>query len=228
MSAKKAKKTELEKRLEEAAAKEREQAEGAPAEDAHAAPETAADERGEEVDVDALIAERDELNDQVLRARAEFENYRKRVARENDRLRRTAAQDLMRDLLPVLDNLERALDHADDDAPATAGASGFVEGVRMVLKQMCDVLARHGLESIPSLGEPFDPNVHEAMAVMPSDEHPADHVVNEFQRGYRLGEFVLRPAKVVVNAAPPPPETPGAPTETEAPEHEAEQVATEQ
>ena len=224
MSAKKAKKTELERRWEEAAAKERQQAEEAPAEEAHGAPETAADEP---VDVDALIAERDALSDRVLRTLAEFENYRKRVARENDRLRRTAAQDLMGDLLPVLDNLERALDHADD-APAPAGGSGFVEGVRMVLKQMCDVLSRHGLEPIPSLGEPFDPNVHEAMAVMPSDEHPADHVVNEFQRGYRLGEFVLRPAKVVVNAAPAQPETPGAPTETEAPEHEAEQVATEQ
>ena len=225
MSAKKTKKTELEKRLEADAAKEREQAEGEPAEDAQGAPETA---EAEPLDVDALVAERDALNDRVLRTLAEFENYRKRVARENDRQRRTAAQDLMRDLLPVLDNLERALDHADDDSPAPAGAGGFVEGVRMVLKQMCDVLSRHGLEPIASLGEPFDPNVHEAMAVMPSDEHPADHVVNEFQRGYRLGEFVLRPAKVVVNAAPAQPETPGAPTETEAPEHEAEQVATEQ
>ena len=224
MSAKKTKKTDLEKRLEADAAKEREQAEGAPAEDAQGALETA---KAEPLDVDALMAQRDALNDRVLRTLAEFDNYRKRVARDNDRQRRAATQDLMLDLLPVLDNLERALDHADD-APAPAGGSGFVQGVRMVLKQMCDVLARHGLEPIPSLGEPFDPNVHEAMAVIPSDEHLADHVVDEFQRGYRLGEFVLRPAKVVVNAAPAPQETPGAPTKTEAPEHEAEEIVTEE
>ena len=219
MSSKKTKKTELEKLLEADAAREREQAECAPG--------TAEAEPAQELDVDALMAERDALNDRVLRTLAEFENYRKRVARESDRLRRTAAQDLMRDLLPVLDNLERALEHADDDVPEPDGTGSFVEGVRMVLKQMADVLSRHGLEPIPSLGESFDPNVHEAMAVMPSDEHPADHVVDEFQRGYRLGEFVLRPAKVVVNATPAPPETNGAPTQTEEQEHEGEQAATE-
>lgn len=227
MSAKKTKKTELEKRLEADAAKERERPEGAPGEDAQGAPEPPEAEPVQELDVDALIAERDALNDRVLRTLAEFDNYRKRVARENDRQRRAATQDLMLDLLPVLDNLERALDHADDP-PAPADGSGFVQGVRMVLTQMCDVLSRHGLEPIPSLGEPFDPNVHEAMAVMPSDDHPPDHVVDEFQRGYRLGEFVLRPSKVVVNAAPAPQETPGASTKTEAPELEAQEIVTEE
>jgi len=197
MSAKKKKKTELEKRLEAAARESCEDGDGAPEEEPGAA--EAATGEAASVDVEALLAERDELNDRVLRTLAEFENYRKRVAREAARQRQTAAQELMGDLLSVVDNLERALEHAADDA---AGAvDGFVEGVRMVLKQMCDVLSRHGLEPIAALGEPFDPNVHEAVAVMPTDADPPDHVVNEFQRGYRLGEFVLRPAKVGVSAA---------------------------
>ena len=149
-----------------------------------------------EVDVEALTAERDSLKDQLLRARADFDNYRKRVARDDARLRKTAAEGIVRDLLPVLDNLERALAHADDES------GGLAQGVDMVRNQFVDALARHGLDTIPAAGRPFDPNVHEAIACVPSEEVSPNHVVQEFQKGYRLGEHVLRPAKVVVSVAP--------------------------
>ncbi|NIA14792.1 MAG: nucleotide exchange factor GrpE [Nitrospiraceae bacterium] len=178
---KKRKKTALEERLETQAAQETETAEDAQ-DEAAAAP-----------DAEALMAERDDLKDQLLRARAEFDNYRKRMARDAERVRKTAAESLMGDLLAVVDNLERALEHAEDDS------GGFVEGVGMVLKQLRDVLGRHGLEPIAAAGEPFDPNVHEAMIPVQSEEHPKDHVVEEFQKGYRLGDYILRPAKVSVN-----------------------------
>lgn len=147
-----------------------------------------------EVDVPALVAERDELKDLVLRARAEFDNYRKRVAREAGRLRQTAAESLMRDLLPVVDSLERALEHAED------GSDGFAQGVEMVFAQMCEILRRNGLEPIAAVGEAFDPNVHEAVMKVESEECPEGRVVQEFQKGYRLGGYVLRPSKVVVSA----------------------------
>lgn len=145
----------------------------------------------------ALQAERDALQDQLLRARAEFDNYRKRMLREGEQLRKTAAQGLMRDLLPIVDNLERALGHVEDKTDSLA------LGVEMILKQFANVLSNQGLEAIPAKGEPFDPNIHEALTHQPSSEYPADTVMEEFQRGYRLGDFVLRPTQVVVSSGPP-------------------------
>lgn len=160
-------------------------------------------ESGSESEEDAALValrmERDTLQDQLLRARAEFDNFRRRVARENDQLRKTAAQSLMRDLLPIVDNLERALGHVEDKT------SGLALGVEMILKQFAGVLSNQGLEPIPAKGEPFDPNVHEALTHQPSVEYPADVVMEEFQRGYRLGDFVLRPTQVVVSSGPPAP-----------------------
>lgn len=176
-------KTELEKRWEAEAAAEGSSDEGI-SETSQQAEEAAAD-------VAALTAERDALNDRLLRTLAEFDNYRKRTARDHDRMRRTAAASLVSDLLVVVDNLERALAHRDGD--------GFADGVEMVLKQMRDALQRHGVEPIPAVGQPFDPGVHEAIMTAQSDEHPNDHVVQELQKGYRLGDQVLRPAKVAVN-----------------------------
>lgn len=147
-------------------------------------------------DIDALCAERDLLKDQLLRARAEFDNFRKRSARDYERLRRTAAEALVRDLLPVLDHLELALKHADDASQAV------VEGVDMVARQFADVLGRHGVEPIPALGEVFDPNVHEAMMQRSDDAAEPNTVLEEFQRGYRMGDLILRPSKVVVCSAP--------------------------
>lgn len=145
----------------------------------------------------AMQLERDALQDQLLRARAEFDNYRRRVARENEQLRTTAAQALMRDLLPIVDNMERALSHVEDKTDSLA------LGVEMVLKQLSGVLSARGLEPIVAKGEPFDPNVHEALTHQPSVEYPEDTVMEEFQRGYRLGDFVLRPTQVVVSSGPP-------------------------
>jgi molecular chaperone GrpE len=147
-------------------------------------------------ELEALRAERDDLKDQTLRARAEFENYRKRMAREGERVRKTAAEGLVRDLLPIVDNLERALSHVEDKS------DGLAQGVEMIVKQFADILSNNGLDPIPALGEPFDPNIHEALTHQPSNEYPADSVMEEFQRGYRMGDFVLRPAQVVVSSGP--------------------------
>lgn len=168
--------------------------EDAPAPEAPAAKESAPTE---ELDAATLVNERDALSDQLLRARAEFDNYRKRMAREAERTRQLAAEALIRDILPVVDHLELALRHADDHP----GALG--EGVAMVLRQFQDVLGRHGLEPIAAQGQPFDPTVHEAVMQRESEEAPANVVLEEFQRGYRLGQMVLRPAKVVVSMGAP-------------------------
>ncbi len=149
-----------------------------------------------DVDVAALLSERDELKDQLLRARAEFENYRKRMAREAETMRQRAAESLIRDLLPVMDNLELALQHAEKTDP-------MAEGVEMVVRQFHEVLRRAGVEPIPSVGEPFDPNVHDAVMQMASAEVEANNVAQEFQKGYRLGDYVLRPAKVIVSTGAP-------------------------
>ena len=149
-----------------------------------------------EAAVAALSAERDELRDQFMRARAEFENYRKRTARDMERVRKTAAEDLIRELLPALDNLERALEHVENHEDP------FVKGVEMVAKQFAGALAARGLSPIAAHGEPFDPNVHDALTQQPSEEHPEGTVMQEYERGYRLGDFVLRPAKVVVSSGP--------------------------
>lgn len=160
-----------------------------------------------EADFAALERERSELADQVLRARADFDNYRKRMARDAERIRQTAAEGLIRDILPVVDHLELALKHAEDHP----GALG--EGVAMVLRQFQEALGKHGLEPIPSVGEPFDPNVHEAVMQRESAEVPPESVVEEFQKGYRLGQMVLRPAKVVVSLGAPAASAPETSTE---------------
>jgi molecular chaperone GrpE len=141
-------------------------------------------------------AEAEQWKDQYLRLRAEFDNYRKRTLRENERIRKLAAEALIRDLLPVLDNLERALAHGDNAGPGSA----VLAGLDMVLKQLHAALGTHGLEVIEAVGLPFDPQVHEAIAQQHSEEHPPDAVVIQHARGYRLGGELLRPAKVVVNA----------------------------
>ena len=186
-------KTELEKRLEAEAEAETH----AHAEEDATAEATPQEGAAPAVDVEALVKERDALADQLLRARAEFDNYRKRMARETERIRQTAAEALLRDILPVVDHLELALRHAEDHQ----GALG--EGVSMVLRQFHDVLAKHGLEPIAARGEFFDPEVHEAVMQRESGDAPEGSVLEEFQKGYRLGQYVLRPARVVVATGSP-------------------------
>lgn len=132
-------------------------------------------------------------HDRFLRERAELENFKKRMQREKAEAVRFASEPLIRDILPVVDNLERALEHGADN-----GAS-VLEGVRMVLKSLLGVLERHGVERIDAVGQPFDPARHEAMAQVESMEHEPNQVVQQHHCGYLLHGRLLRPALVTVN-----------------------------
>lgn len=138
----------------------------------------------------------EQLKDQLLRVRADFDNYRKRMIKEMNQVRQTASVNLIRALLPAMDNLERALAHASAE-------EGFVEGVGMVYKQLQEILANEGLDPVPALHEPFDPNVHDALATAPSQDVESGRIVEEFERGYRIRDMVLRPAKVIVSSGSP-------------------------
>jgi molecular chaperone GrpE len=146
--------------------------------------------------LELLSKEMEGLRDQLLRSRADFDNYRKRMAREQERIRKTAAEKLIQDVLPILDHLELALQHIEDET------DGLAQGVSMVHKQFSDVLQGHGLTPIEAAGKPFDPNFHEALQQVPHEEIEADHVAQEFQKGYLLGETVIRPTKVIVSTGP--------------------------
>jgi molecular chaperone GrpE len=140
----------------------------------------------------AVMAERDEYLDLLQRVQADFENYRKRSAREQERLIAHAHERLVRELLPVLDDLERALEAAERHEEAT-----LVEGVTLVQKALRQALAKEGLAEIPTDGA-FDPHIHEALLTQPSDDAEPGSVLDVVQRGYRLGDKVVRPARVIV------------------------------
>jgi molecular chaperone GrpE len=151
-----------------------------------------------EGDLDELVktaAQRDEYLALAQRTQADFENYRKRVARESANAQARGVIGLARELLPALDNLDRALDAAAQDDP-------LLEGVRFVRSELGAALARVGIESFSPVGEPFDPAVHEAMTTIeqPEDGAESGTVVEVYQPGYRLGANVIRPARVVVAA----------------------------
>jgi molecular chaperone GrpE len=148
----------------------------------------------QEIDeTEALRKERDELVDTLQRVQAEFENYRKRAARDQANLVARAHEHLVRELLPVLDDLERALEAAEAHEEAT-----LEEGVALVARSFADVLRKEGLEEVPTDGK-FDPHVHEALLTQPSSEDEGS-VIEVLQKGYRLGDRVLRPARVVVSS----------------------------
>lgn len=162
--------------------------------DASAPPLSGADAAAEAME--KLLAEREELNDALLRLRAEFDNYRKRSVRELIESRERAQGELLHDLLPVLDNLERALDAAEHhDEGKVLG------GVRMTRDLFVDLLKRAGVEEIETAEVAFDPEVHEAILTQPSTVDEGICVA-ELQRGYRQGDRVLRPARVVVSSGP--------------------------
>ena len=139
-------------------------------------------------ELEATRRERDEYLDALRRLKAEFENSRKRQVRERARLLETASERLVVRLLPVLDNLDRALEAEGD----------IREGVRATRDQLADVLGEEGLLPVASDGQPFDPNVHEAVMGQPSDEHEEGTILQTFQRGYLLNGKPIRPAKVIV------------------------------
>jgi molecular chaperone GrpE len=146
-------------------------------------------------DVGALQAERDELFDRLQRLAAEFDNFRKRSAREAAATIERANERLVKELLPVLDDLGRALDAAEHHEGAK-----LEEGVRLVHRSLADLLAKEGLAEIDTEGT-FDPHVHEALLSQPADAEEGT-VIEVVQKGYKLGDKVLRPARVVVAAAP--------------------------
>lgn len=131
--------------------------------------------------------------DRFVRECAELENFKKRMQREKAEAVRFASEPLIRELLPIVDNLERAIEHG-----GTNGQS-VVEGVRLVLKSLLDILERHGVKRIEAVGAPFDPSVHEAMAQVESAEHEPNRVVSQHHSGYLLHDRLLRPALVTVS-----------------------------
>lgn len=160
--------------------------EGAAAADAPVAP--APDERTER----AL----EEMKERHMRLMADFDNYRKRIQREQANQRLYASENLMRDLLGVIDNIERALNVSGDEQ----SAASMAEGVRMILNQMLSVMLRHGVKPFDSIGEPFDPERHEAVARQGHEVYDEDLVCEQMQKGYMLHERLLRAAAVVVSA----------------------------
>ncbi len=148
-----------------------------------------------EAEVDDLKKINVSLQEQMLRVRAEAENFRKRMQREKDDFARFARESFVRELLPVKDNLERALLHAGDDPTV------IVDGVKLTLEQFDSVFKAMGVECVECLGAPFDPAFHEAMTQVESDEQEPNTVVDELQRGYQLHGRLLRPAMVTVAKA---------------------------
>jgi molecular chaperone GrpE len=157
-------------------------------------PGTRPEETGS-LDVEALQAERDEFFDRLQRLAAEFDNYRKRNAREQAMSSARANERLVKELIPVLDDLGRALEAAGQHEEAR-----LEEGVRLVHRALSDLLRKEGLAEIDTTGK-FDPHVHEALLSQPSDEEEGS-VIEVVQKGYKLGDKVLRPARVVVAASP--------------------------
>ncbi|HKG20737.1 MAG TPA: nucleotide exchange factor GrpE [Blastocatellia bacterium] len=179
-----------------------EAAEPAPVDDPEARDEGAAREApaaNPQSQVEALTQERAALYDQLLRRQAEFENYRRRMERERAEVYQRARAEVLLELLPVLDNFERALSSFES---AGGDSEAFLQGVQLIHKQLKDAVTRLGLQPVESVGQTFDPHLHEAVTIEASDEHEENTIIEEFERGYRLGDRLLRPAKVKVASTP--------------------------
>ena len=144
----------------------------------------------------ALQQERDDLQERLLRSAAEFDNYRKRTERERRELSDAVAADLIRDVLPVVDDLERAIAAAADSADPALRS-----GVELIHRQLLEILKRRGAEPFETVGEDFDPAWHEAMASEPANGRRDGEIVAEIRRGYRIGRKLVRPAMVKVAKA---------------------------
>ena len=159
-------------------------------------PQTTEEETEEEVEQPDPLAEvtreRDEYLDALQRLKAEFDNYRKRAARDQEQLVARAHERLAKELLPVLDDLERALDAAEEHEEAQ-----LEEGVRLVHRSLVEALEKEGVAEIETDGR-FDPHVHEALLSQPDDEKESGAILDVLQKGYRIGDKVLRPARVIV------------------------------
>jgi molecular chaperone GrpE len=152
--------------------------------------------------LEAAVGEAARLRDQLLRTAADYDNYRKRSRKAEDDAQRRGREQMLKELLPVFDNLERAVSHAESSPEAQSVAAGL----RMVLKQFVDTLEKSGIKRIAAVGLPFDPSRHEAIQQLESREHPAGVIIAEVQPGYTMGDALVRAAMVVVSK--------GAPSET--------------
>jgi molecular chaperone GrpE len=161
----------------------------------------------------ALEREKKETYDRLLRSAADLDNFRKRARKDADEARARGREEILREVLPGIDDLERALAHAEGNA---VGGGGVVDGVKLVLRKLTGALERFEIKSFTSLGQAFDPSRHEAIAQVPTAEYPPGTVCSEMQKGYMMGSRLLRPAMVAVAKAPPAPESPAAPTEPSA------------
>jgi molecular chaperone GrpE len=149
-------------------------------------------------ELDELAQARQEAKDsyeKMLRLAAEFENYKKRIDKERSVAIKYADENILKELLPVVDNLERAV----EQGRSTKDVEVLLEGVELTLKGMLDTVDKLGLKAVSDAGAPFDPNYHEALAMEVSEEVPANHIVREFQKGYLYKDRLIRAAKVVVS-----------------------------
>ncbi len=140
-----------------------------------------------------------ENHDKYLRAYAEFENYKKRAVKDQNEFLKFANEKLIKELLPTIDNLERAVEHAKGNSQKEEEAiKGLIAGVELILKQFKDILVNFDVTELKSIGEPFDPAKHEAVSHIETDEYADNIIINEFQKGYLLNSRLLRPALVSV------------------------------
>ena len=140
-----------------------------------------------------------EARQDMLRMQADMENLRKRLVREHEKSRRRTLERFMGDLLPVRDSLERGLEAATDPA---ASVEALVEGKQLIMKMLNKAMSDHGLQTIDPAGESFNPEKHEAMVMLPSDQHDENTIIDVLEKGYQLHDRLLRPAKVVVSRKP--------------------------
>ncbi|MBU5595180.1 nucleotide exchange factor GrpE [Amphibacillus sp. MSJ-3] len=157
--------------------------------------EETVEEDSTEKEYQQLVTEKEELFNKFIRLQAEYDNYRKRTQREKSADLKYKSQALITELLPVIDNFERALQTASDDE----SVKSFIEGMDMIYRQLQTVLEAEGVEVIPTVGEEFDPNIHQAVMQVEDDQYETNVVVEEMQKGYRLKDRVIRPAMVKVN-----------------------------
>jgi molecular chaperone GrpE len=188
--------------LPEDLAAELQSGEGQEAADAPEAPEAEAEAAPEEPTAPSLETQLEEAKDRHLRLAAEFENFKRRALRERQELLNYANENLVKELLPTVDNLERALEHARRDEEGGEEAEKLLEGVELTYRSLLQALERFGVTVIQAQNEPFDPTVHEAIRRVPSSEHKPGTVIEVLQRGYQLKDRLLRPALVAVAGTP--------------------------
>ncbi len=160
------------------------------------------EKKGKEKEIEELKKKLEEMQkeakehfDRLLRVAADLENYKKRATRDKEEWTKFANEDLIKAILPFIDNLERAVNHAEK----VEDAGVLIEGVRLTIQQLLQALNKFGLFSFESLGKPFDPTFHEAILLVPTNQHEPNQVVEEFQKGYLLNDRLLRPATVSVS-----------------------------